>query len=629
MVTVNVSRELTIKNTLPQYKLDQTKVTDVHKSLDTSNQYFGQPDMIRTKSGRLITSFPQGHGKGPLIMKISDDDGATWTRKTDIPASWAGSQETPTLYVLNLADGTERIMMITACPGWGTDSAGNRYGWNTSYSDDNGETWTEYRHWQSNRTYDNANNDAIVAMASLVQLKDSDGNDIQKWMGVYHNYAYVNFRTYLTFDENGDEQWSESEPYLAQWRSIESAYQMCEIGMFRSPDGKRIIGLARSQSHNNPATLIYSDDEGETWSKPMDLPGSLAGERHKIAYDPISGRLLVTFREINYDLNGNNRFDGGNDWNAGDWVAWVGTYDQLINQEDGEYRILLAEDWANNAKSGDTGYAGVAVLDDGTFIMDTYGHWDKEFSQNWPGGVTTDRCYIKQAKFKLGEVEYANGLIDRSGLKAAIKRAEALNAADYTADSWAKMDAAVKAAKAGDADESLQQAQVDALVAAIDAAIDGLKPAETPDPDPGKVSKDELNAVIAQVKAKDLGGYTDESVRAVRDALAAAEKVSADPDATQAEIDAALASLNAAVDGLKAKDDGDKPGPGDGGKPGAGDGKPDDGGKPDPGKPGKGDETKPDTGEKGGLSATGAGIVPIAVAALTLMAGAALALAKR
>lgn len=123
--------------------------------------------------------------------------------------------------------------------------------------------------------------------------------------------------------------------------------------------------------------------------------------------------------------------------------------------------------------------------------------------------------------------------------------------------------------------------------------------------------------MIAQVKAKDLGGYTDESVRAVRDALAAAEKVAADPDATQ------VASLNAAVDGLKAKDDGDKPGLGDGDKPGAGDGKPGDG------KPGKGDETKPDTGKKGGLSATGAGIVPIAAAALTLMAGAALALAKR
>lgn len=35
-----------------------------------------------------------------------------------------------------------------------------------------------------------------------------------------------------------------------------------------------------------------------------------------------------------------------------------------------------------NAKSGDTGYAGILVLDDGTFIMDSYGHFDEEFSKN-------------------------------------------------------------------------------------------------------------------------------------------------------------------------------------------------------------------------------------------------------
>ena len=154
-------------------------------------------------------------------------------------------------------DGTERIMMITACPGWGTDSAGNRYGWNTSYSDDNGETWTEYRHRQFDPagTYDNANNDAIVAMASLVQLKDSDGNDIQKWMGVYHNYAYVNFRTYLTFDENGDEQWSESEPYLAQWRSIESAV----------PDVRgRHVPFSRRQADHRSGAQPVAQQPGDT-----------------------------------------------------------------------------------------------------------------------------------------------------------------------------------------------------------------------------------------------------------------------------------------------------------------------------------------------------------------------------
>lgn len=247
-------------------------------------------------------------------------------------------------------------------------------------------------------------------MASLIQLKDKNGNNIQKWMGVYHDVNYVNYKTYLTFDESGNEQWSDPEPYLNEYRTTESKYQMCEIGMFRSPDGKRIVGLARSQSHNNPSTLIYSDDEGETWSEPMDLPGSLAGERHKALCDPISGKLVITFREIQYDLNKNNQFDGGNDWMAGDWVAWVGTYEDLMEQNDGQCHILLCEDWANNRYSGDTGYTGMVVLPDGTFVMDSYGHWDKEFSQSWQGSdgsgynVKTDLCYIKQAKFKLADV---------------------------------------------------------------------------------------------------------------------------------------------------------------------------------------------------------------------------------
>ena len=55
-----------------------------------------------------------------------------------------------------------------------------------------------------------------------------------------------------------------------------------------------------------------------------------------------------------------------------------------MNLEDGMYRILLCEDWAANAKSGDTGYTGIVVQPDGTFIMDSYGHWDKEYSESLP-----------------------------------------------------------------------------------------------------------------------------------------------------------------------------------------------------------------------------------------------------
>lgn len=414
-VEIHVIKELTIHSTVPVVQLDASRLSDIDK--DETNvqgrRYLGQPDMVMLDDNRtLITVYPVGHGHGKLVMQVSEDAGETWTEKTDIPSSWSKSLETPTIYKLHLANGKTRLMLITGLPNWGngeTDANGHIGGWNTSYSDDGGKTWTEYKNWHEKKK-DGSTNYTIVAMASLVQLKDANGNDIQKWMGVYHDADYVNYKTYLTFDENGNEQWSEPEKYLSEYRAIESTYQMCEIGMFRSPDGERIVGLARSQSHNNPSTLIYSDDEGETWSEPMDLPGSLAGERHKALYDPVSGKLVITFREIQYDLNKNNQFDGANDWMAGDWVTWVGTYEDLMEQNDGQCHILLCEDWANNRYSGDTGYTGMVVLPDGTFVMDSYGHWDKAFSQNWKGtdgsgyNVKTDLCYIKQAKFKLADV---------------------------------------------------------------------------------------------------------------------------------------------------------------------------------------------------------------------------------
>lgn len=471
-VKIEVKKKLTISNTLDTYKLPENRLTDIEKAPGTERQYLGQPDMVRTKSGRLITAFPMGHGKGPIIMKYSDDNGETWTEKTDLPKSWKGSQETPTLYVLNLENGVERIMLITACPGWGTDSAGNKTGWNTSYSDDNGETWTEYSHWHSNHK-DGRANKSIVAMASLVQLKDENGKYIQKWMGVYHDYDYINYKTYLTF-EDGKEHWSDPEPYLSQYRDIERTYKMCEIGMFRSPDGNSIVGLARSQSHNNPATLIYSNDEGKTWSKPMDLPGSLAGERHKAAYDPISGRLLITFREIIYDLNKNNQFDGNKDWLAGEWVAWVGTFDDLMNQNDGQYRIEIAKDYTQNAKSGDTGYTGLVVLEDGTFIIHSYGHFDEEFSNNWKGGVTTDLSYIKQAKFKLSEIDNMAGLIDRTDLQKLLDQAKEIAKEDYTQDSWDNLQKVIEKAKMIYDSVESNQKEIDEAKSILEEAISKL-----------------------------------------------------------------------------------------------------------------------------------------------------------
>ena len=485
VVTITVQKELTLQNKLPKYDLDSEHLSTIERKPGTDRQYLGQPDMIRTRTGRLITAYPVGHGHGPIVMQISDNNGESWTEKTDTPTSWRNSQETPTLYTLNMADGSERLMMITACPGWGTDHAGNRYGWNTSYSDDNGKTWTEYEHFYTQFS-NGQDNPVVVGMASLIQLKDKEGNYIQKWMGVYHEQTgFVNYKTYLTFDDQGNQHWTEPVPYLAEHRAIEQRNQMCEIGMFRSPDGKRILGLARSQSHNNLSTLIYSDDEGETWSEPMDLQGALAGERHKAVYDPISGRLVITFREIRYDLNGNNRFDGGNDWRAGDWVAWVGTYEDLLEQNEGDYMITLSRDYAKNRYGGDTGYAGVVVLEDGTFIMDSYGHWDNDFSSSWRDpstgsyNVKTDLCYIKQAKFKLSDVENANGLVKYDDLNTYINKVANTKADGYTAESFKAFTTALTAAQKVNSEKASQQVQVNKALADLTKAYEGLTEEKT------------------------------------------------------------------------------------------------------------------------------------------------------
>lgn len=82
-ILITVNKNISITSKIPMYQLSEDNLSDIEKAPNTDRQYLGQPDMVRTKSGRLITAYPKGHGKGPLIMQISDDDGETWTEKTD------------------------------------------------------------------------------------------------------------------------------------------------------------------------------------------------------------------------------------------------------------------------------------------------------------------------------------------------------------------------------------------------------------------------------------------------------------------------------------------------------------------------------------------------------------------
>ncbi|MBY0754467.1 Ig-like domain-containing protein [Clostridium sardiniense] len=453
-VDVRVNKNMNIGFTIPEYKYDSNKQIVIDRE---SGQYLGQPDMILLDDDKtLFTVYPKGHGLGEVLLKKSTDGGVTWSERLETNPTWKESMETPTIYKLNLTDGSTKLIQISGGPGWGNGFRG----WTTSISDNQGESWSDYKKWHEGST-------TIVAMASLVQLKDENGNFIDKWMGVYHDYGYVNYKTYLTFDELGNEVWSKPEPYLSKWRDVEKETQLCEVGMFRSPDGNQLVMLARSQSHRHKSTIAFSNDEGETWSKPREVQGALNGERHKISYDPISGRLLITFREIILDYN-NNGIIENNDWMAGDWIAWVGTYDDLINGNEGEYRIKLAEDFTPTAKSGDCGYAGNVVLQDGTFVLNSYGNWDKNDQSNKP--------YIIGVRLKLGEIDNALGLVDKEELLKEIKVFKALDKKLYTKDSWSDYKKKINNAKEEVNRNDIQQIEVDNLVINLKNAAEKLVP---------------------------------------------------------------------------------------------------------------------------------------------------------
>jgi hypothetical protein len=69
---------------------------------------------------------------------------------------------------------------------------------------------------------------------------------------------------------------------------------------------------------------------------------------------------VVTFRDM-----------AANSATAGDWVAWVGRFDDVVNGTPGQYRVRLGD----NTDKWDSSYPGLEVLRDGTFVGTTYGYW--------------------------------------------------------------------------------------------------------------------------------------------------------------------------------------------------------------------------------------------------------------
>ena len=200
------------------------------------------------------------------------------------------------------------------------------------------------------------------------------------------------------------------------------------------------------------------------------------------------------------------------------------------------------QSYMNDARDGWGDSAGYSSLVGKAATEDTVNAWDIV------SGATCTSKTVKSALVSaINDAPSATVEVNTANLEAAIAKAKGLTAADYTAESWAKLQTALTAADTALTAKESQDA-VDAAASNLNTAIDALvkKPEEV------KVNTEKLEAAIAKADAlKDKeADYTAESWKTMQTALTEAKSALAAKE-SQDMVDAAEAKLTKAIDALE------------------------------------------------------------------------------
>lgn len=351
---------------LPVVDISGQKDRQVVVAVGTEQVYQGHPTTLLMPDGKTIFAvWCIGHGGHAGPMARSDDGGLSWTRLDDqLPQGYANHQNCPSIYRLVDPSGKERLWVFSAALGTRTGP-----GMPSILSEDGGRSWKEMPP---------LNFPCVMSFSSIVRLDDGG------YLGLYHRgptrggegNALVTLQS-ITADAGLT--WS--EPRIV---AEVAGKNPCEPFVFRSPGGKELACLLRENTHKGRSMMMFSQEEGGSWSTPIDTNWGLTGDRHNGVFSK-DGRMVVCFRD-----------QAVNSPTRGHFVAWVGTYEDLKEGRPGQYRIKLLHDFGNK---GDCGYPGVELLADGTIVATTYVKYA-------PG---PEKNSVVSARFTLSETDALRG----------------------------------------------------------------------------------------------------------------------------------------------------------------------------------------------------------------------------
>lgn len=343
----------------------------------TTEIYEGHPTTLLADNGHtLFCVWTTGHGGKCGKMARSDDAGLTWIRLDDVlPEVYRLTHENcPTLQKAAGPDGVTRYLIFSRK----TDGNGKYLGLGIMVSEDLGKTWHESPCQPQLQAY--------MPPTGFMPLKDGT-------LALFGQVRKVDFGTDRPVDDqnvwmatsaDGGLSWSDMKTVAAV-----DGRNLCEPCCLRSPDGSTLALLMRENRHQGRSMMCFSKDEGRTWSAPADTSAALTGDRHEAVMLP-DGRYVIAFR---------NQTVG--DPLHGQYMAWAGTWDDLVSGEERGCRIhLLNHHGIPNVWPGnpwDTGYSGVELLPDGTLVCTTY---TKHFDDARQSSVVSTR-------FRIGEIDSA------------------------------------------------------------------------------------------------------------------------------------------------------------------------------------------------------------------------------
>ena len=319
----------------------------------TQRLWQGQPHTLLMPDGKTIFCSWQGrqdgtrrHGAPGGLLKRSDDGGLTWSDLLDVPANWREiGRGHPTIHRLVDPKGVARLFVYSRTP--------DRSSMLQAMSEDDGATWTPAREnhlvcWTAPQTIEPVEGGRKYLMW-YERTRAGEGGPGVVWQSA---------------STDGGLTWRDSGPVVDFAGASEPA-------VVRSPDGAQLLLLIRENSRRFNSVYATSDDEGKTWSEPRELPKALTGDRHDGVFTP-DGRLVIVFRDQRILVGPDRAKPGSTD---GQFVAWVGRYQDIVEGREGQYRVKLLHSYA------DTGYPGIEILPDGTIVATTYAQLKRdEFS---------------------------------------------------------------------------------------------------------------------------------------------------------------------------------------------------------------------------------------------------------